>query len=76
MLETVGMDNEKKNDQDFTDIAFQKRMTVFDQKEISEMNNVASMRLYKVKGKFNTINFSTCPSFPKFHCSFGEPISK
>lgn len=76
VLETGGIDSSKKNDQDFAELAFSKRMTVFDDKEISEMNDMASMRLYKVKGKFNNTIFSTCPSFPKFHCSFGEPVTK
>ena len=25
---------------------------------------------------FNNQIFSTCPSFPKFHCTFGEPTEK
>ena len=51
-------------------------MTVFDEKAIADMKNMASMRLYKCNGTFNNQIFSTCPSFPKFHCTFGEPVQK
>ena len=51
-------------------------MTVFDDKAIAEMKNLASMRQYKCNGFFNNRILSTCPSFPKFHTSFGEPIHK
>ena len=37
------------------------------------MKNMASVRMYKVNGTFNNKVFSTCPSVPKFHCTFGEP---
>ena len=40
------------------------------------MNNMASMRQYKFNGIFNNQILSTCPSFPKFHCTFGEPTEK
>ena len=53
-----------------------KKMTVFDHKAIAGMNNMASMRQYKFNGTFNNQIFSTCPSFPKFHCTFGEPTQK
>lgn len=52
------------------------KMTVFDDKAIAEMKNLASMRQYKCNGFFNNKILSTCPSFPKFHTSFGEPIAK
>ena len=37
---------------------------------------MASMRQYKFNGIFNNQILSTCPSFPKFHCTFGEPTEK
>jgi hypothetical protein len=40
------------------------------------MNNMASMRQYKFNGTFNNHVYSTCPSFPKFSCTFGEPTQK
>lgn len=57
-------------------MAHDKKLTVFDSKAIEEMNNMASMRQYKFNGVFNNQIFSTCPSFPKFHCTFGEPTQK
>ena len=32
------------------------------------------MKKFKFKGKFNNKIFSTCPSIPRFHATFGEPI--
>lgn len=49
-------------------------MTVFDEKAISEMKNMASLRLYKLNGYFSTKIMDTCPSYPKFHASNGEPL--
>lgn len=37
------------------------------------MKNMASLRGYKQNGMFNNKIFSTCPGFPKFHDTFGEP---
>lgn len=40
------------------------------------MKTMASVRMYKVNGTFNNKVFSTCPSVPKFHCTFGEPTMR
>ena len=48
-------------------------MTVFDPDVINNMKNMASVRMFKLNGTFNNKVFSTCPSVPKFHCTFGEP---
>ena len=48
-------------------------MSVFDDKVITGMKNMASVRMYKCKGMFNNRVFSTCPSYPMFHFSHGEP---
>ena len=56
--------------------AFEHKMTVFDDAVIKDMKNMASLRLYKCNGTFNNQVFSTCPSYPKFHCTFGEPVQK
>jgi hypothetical protein len=49
-------------------------MTVFDEKAIENINDMASLRSYKLNGLFNNKVFSTCPSHPKFHASHGEPL--
>lgn len=53
----------------------QKNMSVFDEKTINEMKDLSSMRMYKCNGFFNNRVFSTCPSYPKFHDTYGEPTS-
>ena len=52
------------------------KMAVFDQKVINNMKDMASVRMYKCNGTFNNKVFSTCPSVPKFHCTFGEPTMR
>lgn len=49
-------------------------MTVFNEKAIKDIKNQASLRAYKKNGLFNNRVFSTCPSYPKFHMTHGEPI--
>lgn len=49
-------------------------MTVFDEEVIAEMKDMATLRGYKTNGLFNNRIFDTCPSFPKFHATHGEPI--
>jgi hypothetical protein len=51
-------------------------MSVFDDKAIEGMKNMASVRMYKYNGKFNNRVYSTCPSYPLFHFTHGEPTSK
>lgn len=51
-------------------------MTVFDSNAINEMKDMASLRGYKTSGLFNSKIFHTCPSFPKFHATHGEPLVK
>ena len=51
-------------------------MTVFDPEVIANMRNMASVRMYKQNGTFNNKVFSTCPSVPRFHCTFGEPTMR
>lgn len=50
-----------------------KNMSVFDEKTIADMKDMSSMRMYKCNGYFNNRVFSTCPSYPKFHDTYGEP---
>lgn len=52
------------------------KMLVFDKDVINNMRNMASVRMFKQNGTFNNKVFSTCPSVPKFHCTFGEPTMK
>lgn len=52
------------------------KMTVFDPDVIANMKNMASVRMFKANGTFNNKVFSTCPSVPKFHCTFGEPTMR
>ena len=59
-------EGKKSKDTDIGELAYAKKMMVFDEKAIAEMKNMASMRLYKCNGTFNNKIFSTCPSFPKF----------
>ena len=54
--------NVKDNKSEFEDAG--KPMTVFDEKAIKEMKNMASLRMYKCNGYFNNRVFSTCPSYP------------
>jgi len=61
----------KRTDSEFKEP--HKNLTVFDEKAIAEMNNMATLRGYKCNGYFNNRIFSTSPSFPKFHDTFGEP---
>ena len=49
-------------------------MTVFDENAIKEMKDMATLRGYKAGGLFNSRIFQTCPSFPKFHATHGEPL--
>jgi len=49
-------------------------MTVFDDTAISELKDMATLRSYKCNGLFNNKVFRTCPSFPKFHATHGEPL--
>ena len=51
-------------------------MTVFDFEGIKEISDMATLRGYKTNGMFNNKIFSTCPSFPKFHATHGEPLVK
>ena len=67
-------ETKKSKDMDIGELAYAKKMTVFDDKAVADMKNMASMRLYKCNGTFNNQIFSTCPSFPKFHCTFGEAV--
>jgi hypothetical protein len=39
------------------------------------MNNMATLRGYKLNGHFNSKVFSSCPGFPKFHDTHGEPLT-
>lgn len=50
------------------------QMTVFDESTIRDIRDMASMRMYKCSGFFNNRVFSTCPSYPKFHDTYGEPV--
>jgi hypothetical protein len=50
-----------------------RKMTVFDSEALDKMRNMASVRMYKVNGRFNSKVFSTTPGYPKFHTTFGEP---
>lgn len=52
------------------------KMAVFDPDVIQNMKNMATIRMYKANGTFNNKVFSTCPSVPKFHCTFGEPTMR
>ena len=52
------------------------KLAVFDQAAIRSMKNMATYRMYKMHGTFNNKVFSTCPSVPKFHCTFGEPTMR
>jgi len=51
-------------------------MTVFDEDAIKDMKDMATLRGYKAGGLFNNRIFHTCPSFPKFHATHGEPLTK
>jgi hypothetical protein len=69
-------DGKRSKDLEAAEKAFEHKMTVFDEAVISDMKNMASLRLYKCNGTFNNQIFSTCPSFPKTHCTFGEPVQR
>lgn len=49
-------------------------MTVNDHEAIGKLKDMATLRQYKANGLFNNRVFRTCPSFPKFHASHGEPL--
>lgn len=49
-------------------------MTVFDEDAIKDMTDMATLRGYKANGLFNSKIFNTCPSYPKFHATHGEPL--
>lgn len=49
-------------------------MTVFDEDAIKDMTDMATLRGYKANGLFNSKIFQTCPSYPKFHATHGEPL--
>lgn len=51
-------------------------MMVFDEKVISEMKNMATLRQYKCNGLFSNKILQTCPSYPKFHAAHGEPLRR
>jgi len=53
-----------------------RNMSVFDEKAIKEMKNMACFRQYKCNGLFSNRVLSTCPSYPKFHAAHGEPLVK
>jgi hypothetical protein len=55
------------------DAADARKLTVFDNDALDRMRNMASVRMYKVNGRFNSKVFSTTPGYPKFHTTFGEP---
>jgi len=50
-----------------------RKTTVFDADALEKMRNLTSVRMYKINGIFNNKVYSTCPFYPKFHCTFGEP---
>ena len=50
------------------------KMTVFDAKMIEKMGDMASLREYKLNGKFNPRVLATCPSLTRCHTSSGEPL--
>ncbi len=39
-----------------------------------ENKNLIDMKMLKFKGKFNNQTFSTCPTMPRFHSTFGESV--
>ena len=49
-------------------------MSVFDSAAIAKMNDMATLRGYKHNGFFNNQIYTTTPSFPKMHISYGEPL--
>ncbi|CDW83349.1 UNKNOWN [Stylonychia lemnae] len=56
------------------DIEKEKQFSIFEDGVIKTENSLVDMKKYKFKGKFNNKVFSTCPSIPRFHATFGEPI--
>ena len=72
----VNDDKIKSAIQDEKDMAKYEKMAVFDQDVINNMTNMPSVKMYKANGTFNNKVFSTCPSVPKFHCTFGEPTMR
>lgn len=50
-------------------------MSVFDTQAIAKMNDMATLRGYKVNGFFNNQIYTTTPSFPKIHSANGEALS-
>ena len=51
-------------------------MTVFDDKLLKEMKNMATLKMYKSNGLFSNRVFDTCPSYPKYHAVHGEPVER
>jgi hypothetical protein len=51
-------------------------MVVFDDATIKEMKNMATLRNYKCNGLFSNKLLDTCPSYPKYHASHGEPVTR
>ena len=60
--------------EDISETKLHKRLTVFDEEAISKMRDMVSMRMYKNNGYFNNRVFNTCPAYPKFHDTYGEPV--
>lgn len=40
------------------------------------MKNMATLRSYKCNGLFSNKLLDTCPSYPKYHSSHGEPTTR
>jgi hypothetical protein len=53
-----------------------RKTTVFDDAALEAMRNMASIRMYKINGRFDSRIFSTCPTYPPFPTTFGEPTSE
>jgi hypothetical protein len=51
------------------------KMTVFNKSHIERCNNMASVRNYKMNGLFNNKVLTTCPAYPRYHASHGEPVT-
>ena len=49
-----------------------RKTTVFDSESLEKMKDMASVRMYKIEGCFNTKVFSTCPAYPKFHTAYDQ----
>jgi hypothetical protein len=66
--QTGGSDKEKEEEGNEK----ARKTTVFDNDSLEKIKNMASVRMYKVNGCFNSKVFSTCPAYPKFHIAYGE----